>query len=79
MRLNRRERFLVTVLMLLLLWTGFYKLWAEPQVSLIFWEWEQARDLEMRIKSKGTENKNDSGKLREQLENAGKGRFILQT
>lgn len=39
MRLNRRERFLVTVLMLLLLWAGFYKLWAEPQVSLIFWEW----------------------------------------
>ena len=77
MRLNRRERFLVTVLMLLLLWTGFYKLWAEPQVSLIFWEWEQARDLEMRIKSKGTENKNDSlengWKMRE------KGRFILQT
>ena len=77
MRLNRRERFLVTVLMLLLLWTGFYKLWAEPQVSLIFWEWEQARDLEMRIKSKGTENKNDSGKLRERLENAGKGQIYF--
>ena len=52
MRLSRRERFLVTVLMLFLLWTGFYKLWAEPQVFLIFWEREQARDLEMRIKSK---------------------------
>ena len=43
MRLSRRERFLVTVLMLLFLWTGFYKLWAGPEMFRILWEWEEGK------------------------------------
>ena len=54
MRLSRRERFLVTMLMLLLLWTGFYKLWAGPEMFRILWEWEEGKDLETRVRAKGT-------------------------
>ena len=57
MRLSRRERFLVTVLILLLLWTGFYKLWAGPEMFRILWEWEEGKDLEIRVRAKGTGNK----------------------
>ena len=57
MRLSRRERFLVTMLMLLLLWTGFYKLWAGPEMFRILWEWEEGKDLEIRVRAKGTDRK----------------------
>ena len=36
MRLSKRERFLLAVLTLLLLWTGFYKFWIEPETDLLF-------------------------------------------
>lgn len=77
MRLSRRERFLVAVLMLLLLWTGFFKLWAEPKILQVLWEWEESKDLETRIKTKGTGNKTDSSKLQERIENAGKGQIYF--
>ena len=77
MRLSRRERFLVTVLMLLLLWTGFYKLWAGPEMFRILWEWEEGKDLEIRVRAKGTGNKKDNSRLLEKLENAGKGQIYF--
>lgn len=77
MRLSRREHLLVTVLMLLLLWTGFYKLWAEPKVFQVLWEWEEGKDLETRVREKGTGNKADSSKLLEKLENAGNGQIYF--
>lgn len=77
MRLSRRERFLVTVLMLLLLWTGFYKLWAAPEMFRILWEWEEGKDLEIRVRAKGTGNKKDNSRLLEKLENAGKGQIYF--
>ena len=73
MRLSRRERFLVTMLMLLLLWTGFYKLWAGPEMFRILWEWEEGKDLEIRVRAKEREIRKDNSRLLEKLENAGKG------
>lgn len=77
MRLSRRERFLVTMLMLLLLWTGFYKLWAGLEMFRILWEWEEGKDLEIRVRAKGTGNKKDNSRLLEKLENAGKGQIYF--
>ncbi len=78
MRLSRRERFLVTMLMLLLLWTGFYKLWAGPEMFRILWEWEEGkRPGDPCEGKKEREIRKDNSRLLEKLENAGKGaRFI---
>ena len=46
MRLSKRERFLLAVLTLLLLWTGFYKFWIEPETDLLFANLQEINRLE---------------------------------
>lgn len=48
MRLSKRERFLLAVLTLLLLWTGFYKFWIEPETDLLFANLQEINRLEDR-------------------------------
>ena len=50
MRLSKRERFLLAVLTLLLLWTGFYKFWIEPETDLLFANLQEINRLEEQIK-----------------------------
>lgn len=53
MRLSKRERFLLAVLTLLLLWTGFYKFWIEPETDLLFANLQEINRLEEQIKRGG--------------------------
>ena len=76
MRLSRRERFLVTVLMLLLLWTGFYKLWAGPEMFRILWEWEEGKDLEIRVRAKEREIRKITAGFWKSLKMQERARFI---
>ena len=43
----------------------------------ILWEWEEGKDLEIRVRAKGTRNKKDNSRLLEKLENAGKGQIYF--
>ena len=57
MRLSKRERFLLAVLTLLLLWTGFYKFWIEPETDLLFANLQEINRLEEQIKRGGPQGK----------------------
>lgn len=61
MRLSKRERFLLAVLTLLLLWTGFYKFWIEPETDLLFANLQEINRLEEQIKRGGPPGKTEPG------------------
>ena len=56
MRLSKRERFLLAVLTLLLLWTGFYKFWIEPETDLLFANLQEINRLEEHSERKNRSN-----------------------
>ena len=58
MRLSKRERFLLAVLTLLLLWTGFYKFWIEPETDLLFANLQEINRLEEQIRTWNRRQKN---------------------
>ena len=72
MRLSKRERFLLAVLTLLLLWTGFYKFWIEPETDLLFANLQEINRLEEQIKRGGPQGKQNLEQTAEKLEQAGK-------
>lgn len=61
MRLSKRERFLLAVLTLLLLWTGFYKFWIEPETDLLFANLQEINRLEEQIKQGRSPGKTEPG------------------
>ena len=63
MRLSKRERFLLAVLTLLLLWTGFYKFWIEPETDLLFANLQEINRLEEQIKRGGPQGKQNLEQL----------------
>ncbi len=67
MRLNRRERFLVAVLIILLLWTGFYKFYIEPEAGALLWKIDEMETLEEQIRIKGSTPKNGDSRLEEKM------------
>mgnify|MGYP007090329831 CR=1 FL=1 len=73
MRLSKRERFLLAVLTLLLLWTGFYKFWIEPETDLLFANLQEINRLEEQIKRGGPQGKQNLEQMAEKLEQAGNG------
>ncbi len=75
MRLSKRERFLLAVLTLLLLWTGFYKFWIEPETDLLFANLQEINRLEEQIKRGGPQGKQNLEQTAEKLEQAGNGQI----
>ena len=67
MRLSKRERFLLAVLTLLLLWTGFYKFWIEPETDLLFANLQEINRLEEQIKRGGPQGKQNLEQTAEKL------------
>ena len=65
MRLSKRERFLLAVLTLLLLWTGFYKFWIEPETDLLFANLQEINRLEEQIKRGGPQGKQNLEQMAE--------------
>ena len=77
MRLSKRERFLLAVLTLLLLWTGFYKFWIEPETDLLFANLQEINRLEEQIKRGGPQGKQNLEQTAEKLEQAGNGQIYF--
>ena len=77
MRLSKRERFLLAVLTLLLLWTGFYKFWIEPETDLLFANLQEINRLEEQIKRGGPQGKQNLEQMAEKLEQAGNGQIYF--
>ena len=67
MRLSKRERFLVAVLMVLLLWTGFYKFYVEPGAQRLLWTMEEIETLEERIRTEKSAIQDNTDYLKEQM------------
>ena len=77
MRLSKRERFLLAVLTLLLLWTGFYKFWIEPETDLLLANLQEINRLEEQIKRGGPQGKQNLEQTAEKLEQAGNGHIYF--
>ena len=67
MGLSKRERFLVAVLMVLLLWTGFYKFYIEPGVQRLLWTMDEIETQEERIRTEKPETQDDGSYIKEQM------------
>lgn len=78
MRLSKRERFLLAVLTLLLLWTGFYKFWIEPETDLLFANLQEINRLEEQIKRGGPQGKQNLEQRQKNWNKPETDRSILQ-
>ena len=78
MRLSKRERFLLAVLTLLLLWTGFYKFWIEPETDLLFANLQEINRLEEQIKRGGPQGKQNLEQTQKNWNKPETDRSILQ-
>lgn len=78
MRLSKRERFLLAVLTLLLLWTGFYKFWIEPETDLLFANLQEINRLEEQIKRGGPQGKQNLNRRQKNWNKPETDRSILQ-